>query len=847
MSDKPIADAPGVEEAAESAIRSPFYSAHLGRQYFEYKQREARLAFTGVTARAFPLKASLNKLQDFCDGYLNFADDRRPAPFYFKPAIPFVYLQMINYGEMATLSENLGWIAQEEVLFAMPVEWYDVDVDSGKMTFRDWALVCPYVFVDNDISQRTGREVYGWTKTRASLNRLYSSWTQDPRWRRQLMEMRTLLFPGAYEGEMLTPRTLIEVLEEPSPSLFRSPLAERDLFNPLWSWPTAMRNGIEAMMDTAAFVSALPIFGYDQPRSAESASGMLRKALGNSRGVLPWITARNPAQNEALERAQQNPYLNQVTLKQFRDAEYPDQACYQALVNSKISIDHFHEGGLMGGPHVLAGDLSGGYRIKVHDYAEQRMVDTLGIQVDSTTIGEHGQKVFELVPRLPFWTSVDLRYDTGQRIHWRSKNSSWTPGISQRSRGKCDAENAYNVTRGAANQESYGPFGFPDMTVRVLPLRANKDRLEQFCHGYLNTLLGEAEAKETGAAGIRPTHFEPWGDRVFVTVTTYGGEYGAGSSTVDGIGQIGLRRVAFNVPVRHSYTDAEGATHTRTGIISPWVFNSSSRQTLSEREVNGVEAHHAMIDCDDQSWLAPSGPAAPRTLLTLKRLMMIGQNAGQKAQMRPLMEIREHIVNPDLDAPPDQSGETPASQPPKYSDEQIQEALHCLSGRLDYYSLKQFRNTGDMSEACYQALVVVQRQITRLYSHKDGDMYSLEQIVSQGLSGMSFAQPLGNDIWLSLHDSPFWPIVDTLGLHHDNHRHEPGSMPIYDLRADQPFFMRLSLHEHLGKNLMARTHHDDWEFGEFANPPGAAVQGALEPMDIFRCLLAKEREPGGQP
>ena len=46
---------------------------------------------------------------------------------------------------------------------------------------------------------------------------------------------------------------------------------------------------------------------------------------------------------------------------------------------------------------------------------------------------------------------------------------------------------------------------------------------------------------------------------------------------------------------------------------------------------------------------------------------------------------------------------------------------------------------------------------------------------------------------------------------------------------------------------MARTHHDDWEFGEFANPPGAAVQGTLEPMDIFRCLLAKEREPGGQP
>ena len=94
-------------------------------------QSEPRVSFTGVTTRCFPLKASMNTLQDFCDNYLNFPDDGREMKKsqrnYFRPAMPYVYFQMINYGKMATESENLGWIAQNEVLFCVPLEWYKVD------------------------------------------------------------------------------------------------------------------------------------------------------------------------------------------------------------------------------------------------------------------------------------------------------------------------------------------------------------------------------------------------------------------------------------------------------------------------------------------------------------------------------------------------------------------------------------------------------------------------------------------------------------------------------------------------------------------------------------------------
>jgi hypothetical protein len=55
--------------------------------------------FQGVTCRAFPLRANMARLTKFCDDCLN--KGLPPNIAYFRPALPYVYLLVLNYGSMA--------------------------------------------------------------------------------------------------------------------------------------------------------------------------------------------------------------------------------------------------------------------------------------------------------------------------------------------------------------------------------------------------------------------------------------------------------------------------------------------------------------------------------------------------------------------------------------------------------------------------------------------------------------------------------------------------------------------------------------------------------------------------
>ena len=54
---------------------------------------------------------------------------------------------------------NYGWLAQREILFNIPLEWYVVK--DGKWVFKDWASFSPFIYVDDDMSMTVGRMVYG--------------------------------------------------------------------------------------------------------------------------------------------------------------------------------------------------------------------------------------------------------------------------------------------------------------------------------------------------------------------------------------------------------------------------------------------------------------------------------------------------------------------------------------------------------------------------------------------------------------------------------------------------------------------------------------------------------------
>jgi hypothetical protein len=803
----------------------------------------ARLALNAVTVRVFPLKASMNQLQDFCDNYLNFMDDReanRPT-HYFKPAMPWVYCEVVNYGQMSTATQNVGWIAQHEVFFLVPLAWYVIE--NGELVFKDWAMVCPFVFVDNDISLTKGREVYGWVKVRAWLDRLDPNWADDPSNPRVLLDMRTRLFPRAYAGEPLQPRTLMQITENPPPSVFRHPFGKQDMFGPAWSIPQALRTSVGFVRDAFELVTGLPLQGYDA-RSIPTTISMQARNLTDLNRFLPWIQARRDTMRQAHARAQgsaRNYYLNQITLKQFRDAAQPRYTCYQALVNSRITVDHFYDGGLLGASNVALGDLTGGIRLLLHDYPEQRIQSTLGLEVAEWRQAEDNTRVAVLVPKFPFWASYDLRYDNGDTLCWRTKTSDW----------HCDAKakpprtkfqgNRFNSTRGAAIQEQFGAFINPDVTVRVFPLKADKAKLEEYCEKHFNE-LGESQSIIGDPPSINGHRFTPWGEHVYMLVITPSDEESVSYSEHNNVGPTAGDQIVFYVPVKwyHMAPRPLGSTpfsadpdaHLfKLGVLVPYVFGTD-RQVVSDREVNGVPSLHGTIEGGQDAWLNTFRGKEKSVLARLTSTFITALDVGQPAREETVIEI--------VDVPPrlleaieselaqgwvvllgkliacayrwllflirrvscflnrllfGNSGPHPGFL--KY----VAKPLNCVS-------LKRVPSTATEAGKPsahpfgYQALVLVQKRVQRLFESKWVD--------AKDWGCHRFVERLSENIRVDIHYHEALDIAGDLGLEGAKVTSSPGSAPILELRPDEPFTFRLQLREEIGCNVTTKVQVHPW-------------------------------------
>src|SRR5262249_22867744 len=200
------------------------------------------------------------------------------------------------------------------------------------------------------------------------------------------------------------------------------------------------------------------------------------------------------------------PAQNQITLKQFRDAEIPSSFCYQALVNSGMKLERFNGGGLLGDGALLRGDPSGGFEICIHRYDSQPIVESFGLEVTERSAADTGA-IATLRPVFPFWLDMDMEYGTGTVICWRTRTSEWsTSEAPAPPRASRTQQPSYNTALGAAAQALTGPFGFPNVTLRVFPLLADYERLEHFCNRYLANDF---------------YRFVPWGSCVYLVATNY--------------------------------------------------------------------------------------------------------------------------------------------------------------------------------------------------------------------------------------------------------------------------------------------------------------------------------------
>ena len=737
----------------------------------------------GVSSRVFPLKANMARLMQFCDQYLNM--DIPPGIVHFRPSVPYVYLMVLDYGSMSAASvqaQNVGWVAQHEVAFTVPLErWQE---QRGRLVFKGWACVSPFIFVDDEISLTTGREVYGWPKVAGSVDAETPLWATHPQSATRLFSFSTRVFPKVYAGEPESSCVLLQIDCDPAPSYSRVPPDLTSPWFPLPAAAAALRSSMSLMGTAVDMLLALRVRGYRTNRSTASLLAMSGKA------------------GDSLKRLS----FENITVKQFRDAQEPDRACYKALVSSPMGIDRLNRSGLLGDVNLLRGDTSGGYTLRIHRYTSQPIIESLGLDVAATEERDDGGSVAILKPTFPFWTDVDLLYGKGRvlcsRAHgggddsaddWLDEQAGAVPRAAAPPNEAAVHESShsdYNNALGAATQPVAGPFEFPDVTLQVYPLLAERARLDTYLEHYLNGPLA--------ATGLR---FETFGSYVYLLVRVTGDQLGTMWSSANNIGWWAEREVSFCIPVKWY----RGDELISVGMVAPFVYANNGRAVITDREVNGRPSISATIDSPDDVWLTSSGPAKSRRFLRLDTEAFPALHMGQKGQPCTLLEIDERDVLPYNDdvgwrMVAQSWGKTLVDDLKRKTEERLAKgsavqdvkalALELLAHEapINWINLKQYRDAADMERACYQAAVHTTRSITRIY-----DLREIE-----------------HSVHVRLHRLSGHPIVDALGLKVKSVDSLDGQV-VQNLQPVRPFWMRVALKEDLGTVIAWRAADERWQ------------------------------------
>ncbi len=387
--------------------------------------------FENMTVRMFPLRASLATLQSFVDRYLNIIPGEVGR---FRVMMPYVYLMMIDYGKLAAQTANIGYVAQREVMFIIPMDWYRVTPD-GRWEFVDWALATPFIFVDDFLALVLGRQVYGWPKLLCHMSPVMaewmtdprapilapSEWMQDPRSRVCAATMSTPVFSDIYAGGEQKWRVLLEVDRAPPVTPFQMPFDFGSAFAP-WN---AVGNAAAAMAGFAGdYVGLLAGMGILPSQKGGDPANFARMAARAAWMVNPFQSRDPSPYPDTGGGPSTNLYGNTLNLMQFRDSRHPERYCYQALTSAAMSVVSFNAGGLLGDMSTLWGDPSGGYRIRMYDWPSLPIVDMLGLERAAHWRGD-GVDVAELKPVLPFWYQVNMIYERGVNLAWRSFDTIW--------------------------------------------------------------------------------------------------------------------------------------------------------------------------------------------------------------------------------------------------------------------------------------------------------------------------------------------------------------------------------------------------------------------------------------
>jgi hypothetical protein len=255
--------------------------------------------FPGVTVNAFLWEAPMGPIQEYCNKFFNLGS-KRERGFDYRPASfwPYVLLLFIEYPKMISSAdhENIGGetpypdrgsIKQTEVFVAAPVMRYGV-TPIGLLfdTTVEWAL--PFIVVGNAMSASCGREIQGLGKLLADIDAVEGS------------------YPDSFHGSVRLPgwRDADKAQEQLT-------FVEVNTAPPL---PTSYGARPEAS-----------VWSLLQSREAN----WMMDGLARINGMVGWLTG-----------GMAPTVMRTVSLRQFRDAEEPGKAVYQALESFRCKFSN---------------------------------------------------------------------------------------------------------------------------------------------------------------------------------------------------------------------------------------------------------------------------------------------------------------------------------------------------------------------------------------------------------------------------------------------------------------------------------------------------------------------------
>ncbi len=284
--------------------------------------------FPDVGIQMFQVVADGRKLQAVCDRFLNSVFKGNNSHYQIEPLMGLskgiVNIMLLRYPKMICLApghEDLGYSSQNELSFMIPVVLKEDGIPINVGFFS------PFLYVDNYASLVTGREVIGFPKVRAEFGLSADPSKVDG----TAISTLTANRRGASAQSRMHPIFSVQSREEPTDDNDGALIASEA--QPLWPYG--------------------PVDELYASGQAFSVDPEVLELITQAAGVT----------------------MGNYSLKQFRDAQEPKGACYQAIVAAETNIYKFKRGGWLPKSELT-----------LHRYPYLDIAQTLGLPVKGKTV-----------------------------------------------------------------------------------------------------------------------------------------------------------------------------------------------------------------------------------------------------------------------------------------------------------------------------------------------------------------------------------------------------------------------------------------------------------------------------